>query len=80
MQREDILKKVNEVFKDIFDDESIVVTDETTANDIEEWDSLTHINLIASIEDTFKIKFSLADVVSFKKVGDMIDKIDEKLS
>ncbi len=80
MQREDILKKVNEVFKDIFDDESIVVTDETTANDIEEWDSLTHISLIASIEDTFKIKFSLADVVSFKKVGDMIDKIDEKLS
>lgn len=79
MEREQLLKKVNEVFQDVFYDTSLEVNDETTAADIDEWDSLTHITLIAAIEDEFDIKFDMAEVVKFEKVGDMIDAIQKKL-
>lgn len=79
MEREQLLKKVNEVFQDVFYDTSLEVNDETTAADIDEWDSLTHITLIAAIEDEFDIKFDMTEVVKFEKVGDMIDAIQKKL-
>lgn len=79
MSREDILKKVNEVFKDIFDDDNIVVSDATTAGDVDDWDSLTHITLIATVEEAFNIKFEMAEIISFKNVGEMIDSIEKKL-
>lgn len=79
MEREQLLKKVNEVFQDVFYDTSLEVNDETTAADIDEWDSLTHITLIAAIEDEFDIKFDMTEVVKFEKVGDMIDTIQKKL-
>lgn len=79
MEREQLLKKVNEVFQDVFYDTSLEVNDETTAADIDEWDSLTHITLIAAIEDEFDIKFDMTEVVKFEKVGDMIDSIQKKL-
>lgn len=79
MEREQLLKKVNEVFQDVFYDTSLEVNDETTASDIDEWDSLTHITLIAAIEDEFDIKFDMTEVVKFEKVGDMIDAIQKKL-
>lgn len=79
MSREDVFKQVNEIFWDVFDDESIVVGEETTAKDIEDWDSLEHINLIAAIEQEFGIKFTMGQVVSMKNVGEMVDIILEQV-
>lgn len=70
---------LNEIFRQVFDDETIVVTRETTANDIEEWDSLTHINLAVAVEMRFKIKFALGELQSLKNVGDMLDLINKKV-
>ena len=73
MSREEIYDGVNSVFRDLFDDEDILVTDSTTAADIEDWDSLEHINLIVGIEDKFNVKFSMGETISMKNVGDMVD-------
>lgn len=73
MTREEVFVTLNEVFRDVFDDEEITVTDKTTADDIEEWDSLEHINLLAAVEQAFGIKFNMGQVVSMKNVGEMAD-------
>ncbi len=73
MSREEILKKVNDIFHDVFDDDSIVVMEETTADDVEDWDSLMHITLISEVESAFGFKFQMKDVVGMKNVGEMID-------
>lgn len=78
MTREEIFKELDEVFQDVFDDESIHVTDETTANDIEDWDSLEHINLVVAIEHKFGMKFNMKEVTSMKNVGAMVDVIMER--
>ena len=72
MTRQEIYDKLNEVFSDVFDEE-ITVSDTTTAADIEDWDSLTHITLISEVEDAFGIKMSMKDVLSLKNVGEMVD-------
>lgn len=72
MTREEVYEELNGVFQDVFDDESIVVNDETTADDIEDWDSLEHINLIVSVEKKFGVKFNIGEVHSMQKVGDMV--------
>ena len=79
MSREEVFEKLNEVFRDVFDDESITVTDATTANDIDDWDSLEHINLLAAIEQEFGMKFNMGQVVSMKNVGGMADIIISKI-
>ena len=68
-----VYAKLNVIFRDLFDDDSIVVTPQTTANDIEDWDSLEQINLLTAIEKKFNIKFKLADVRNLKNVGDLLD-------
>ena len=73
MSKEEVFVKLNEVFRDVFDDESITVTETTTADDIEEWDSLEHINLLAAVEQEFGMKFNMGQVVSMKHVGEMAD-------
>lgn len=78
MTREEIFKGLDEVFQEVFDDETIHVTDSTTADDIEDWDSLEHINLVVAIENHFNIKFNMGEVTAFKNVGEMVDKIIEK--
>ena len=80
MSREEILKKVNDIFHDVFDDEDIVVTEETTAEDIEDWDSLMHITLISEIESEFGFKFKMKDVVGMANVGEMLDIIEESMA
>lgn len=80
MTREQVLSEVQEIFRDLFDDESIVIGEHTTADDIEDWDSLEHINLITSIEKHFNIKFAMSEVTHFKNVGSMIDTITAKVS
>ncbi|MBR0171616.1 MAG: acyl carrier protein [Lachnospiraceae bacterium] len=78
MTREEVFEKVNEIFRDVFEDDTIVVTDITTAADIEDWDSYEHINLINAIEQTFSMKFTMGQVVSMKNVGEMVDILMEK--
>ena len=79
MSREEIFKKLNEVFCDVFDEPDIQISDLTTAADIEGWESLTHITLISSVEDAFDISFSMKEVVKMKNVGEMVDIIEEKI-
>ena len=79
MTRAEILDKVNEIFHDVFDDESIVVEEATTAEDIEDWDSLTHITLISEIESEFGFKFAMKDVLGMKDVGEMLDIIEKEV-
>ena len=79
MERNDILQGVNEVFKDNLDDESIILAENTTADDIEEWDSLTHVQLVVAVEKKFKIRFNAKEIQSWKNVGEMIDSISAKL-
>ena len=79
MNRTEILEKLNEVFHDVFDNNDIVVTEQTNANDIEEWDSLIHITLISAVEDEFDVSFDMETVVSMKNVGDMINAIEEQI-
>ena len=80
MTREEVFEKINEVFRDVFDDESITVTDETTSDDIDDWDSLEHINLIAAVEQQFGIKFSMGQIVTMKNVGEMVNIIESQIS
>lgn len=77
MTRTEVFDRLNNVFRDVFDDDSIVVNDTTTANDIEEWDSLIHITLISEIEDEFDIRFKMKEVTKMNNVGEMVDKILE---
>lgn len=80
MSREEVFVKLNEVFQDVFDDESIEVGEATTSNDIEDWDSLEHINLIAAVEQEFGVKFNMGQVVTMKNVGEMADIILSQLA
>ncbi|MDR1720370.1 MAG: acyl carrier protein [Dysgonamonadaceae bacterium] len=79
MTNQEILAEVQEIFRDVLDNEKIVLTEEITANDIEEWDSLTHIQLIVAEEKHFKIKFQSKEILSWKNVGEMLDSIRLKL-
>ena len=80
MEREEIFERLNNVFRDVFDDDSIVVTETTTAKDIEDWDSLEHINLVVAVEQEFGIKFNMGEVTTMKNVGDMVDIIISRIS
>ena len=78
MDKNDVLLKVQDIFRDILDNEEITLGPETVADDIEEWDSLTHIQLIVAIEKAFNVKFTSKEILSWKDVGEMIDCICSK--
>lgn len=79
MERTVILKKLEEIFKDVLDLEEVELSEDTIAEDIEEWDSLSHIQLIVAIEKGFGIKFSAREVKELADVGEMISSIQSKL-
>ena len=79
MDREEIFKELTEVFRDVFDDESITITDATTADDIDDWDSLEHINLVAAVEQQFGVKFNMGQILTLKNVGEMVDLIESMI-
>lgn len=79
MTRKEIFEALNEVFRDVFDDDSIEVRETTTSNDIEDWDSLEHINLVIAVEKHFNIKFNMGEVTTMKDVGAMADIIMERI-
>ena len=78
MNEVNVKKELNEIFQEVFDDESIEINNDTTSNDIEDWDSLEHINLIVAVENHFGIKFNMNEVTTMKNVGEMIKLILEK--
>jgi len=75
----EILKALNHIFQDVVDDPNVVLNRETTAQDVDDWDSLNHITFIVAIEKHFKAKFSSAEIRSWKNVGDMCDAIATSL-
>jgi acyl carrier protein len=77
---EDVYAGLTEVFHDVFDDDSIVVTPELTASNVEDWNSLNHIRLIVAVERRFKIKISAAQSANLKNVGDLAELIRTKMS
>ena len=74
----DTYKKLTKVFREVYDDDSIELTPETTANDIEDWDSIEHINLIAAVEDAFGMRFQMREVSGMKYVGEMVQIIESR--
>ena len=79
MERSAILEKLNGIFTDVLDNDDIKITETSTANDIEEWDSLNHIQLVVAIEKSFKVKFTTYEIQVWKNVGDMVNSIQAKL-
>jgi len=78
MEQNEILANVQDIFRDVLDDDGIVLTPETTANDVDDWDSLSHIQLIVAIEKKFKIKFTSKEILSWSNVAEMIECIANK--
>lgn len=78
MQKQQIFQQLSEIFAGIFDDENIHLTPETTASDVEGWDSFNHINLIVAIESRFGIKFKTAELDSLHNVGELVDAIGRR--
>lgn len=79
MTREEVMAKVTEIFRDVFDDDELIITDATNSSDIEDWDSLEHIALIVSMEKEFDMKFDIKEVNKLENVGGMIDMIMSKM-
>ncbi|MBP5385364.1 MAG: acyl carrier protein [Lachnospiraceae bacterium] len=75
----DIKERLQDVFRDVFDDEEIVISEETTAADIDGWDSLTHIQLVVAVQNEFGVKFSMVETSSMKNVGDFIRLIESRV-
>ena len=78
MESTEILKQVNEIFIDVLDNETIVLSNETTANDVEDWDSLTHVQLVVAIEKFFKIRFTSAEIRNWQNIGEMCSSIKNR--
>ncbi len=79
MSREEIFYTVQEIFRDVFDDEDLVISDRTNSDEIDDWDSLEHISLIVSMEKAFSMKFDIKEVNKLENVGEMIDLIKRKM-
>ncbi len=78
MNKNNVINRLNDVFRDVFDDDSITINDNTTSADIEDWDSIEHITLIDAVEHEFKMRFKMKEVSGMKNVGEMISIILER--
>ena len=79
MDRKDVFQKLKNIFEDVLDEIEIELKESTTAEDVEEWDSLTHIQIINELEKQFKFRFSTQEIESLKNLGDMVNLISEKI-
>ena len=80
MNKKEIFSKVQEIFIDVFDDENLEINNSTNSEDIEEWDSLNHIQLVLSIEKTLNVRFKTGEIQSLKDVGEMVVLLEEKIN
>ncbi len=80
METAEVYQKLTGIFRDVFDDESIAVRPELTADDVDEWDSLSHIRLVLTVEKAFGVKFSASEIAKLKNVGEFADLIKAKAS
>jgi acyl carrier protein len=80
MDQQQIYARLEKIFEDIFDEDSIKVTPELSAKDVDGWDSLTHIRLVLTIEKAFKIKFSTSEIGKLENVGDLVKLIEARAS
>jgi acyl carrier protein len=80
MDLNEIISQYQEIFKDVLDNDDVVLKYETTAADVEDWDSLSHIQIVVAIEKHFKVKFTTAEIREFKNVGEMCEATLKKLS
>ncbi len=78
MQREEYLNEIEELFRDLLDDESLVVTEETSQENLEQWDSLFHMTLMATVGDELSIDFDTEDIVAVKDIKSLLDIIESK--
>ena len=78
MDKESIMERLEMVFRDVFADDTIVLSEETNASSIEGWDSLMHISILAAVQDEFQIDFDMDEIISMKNVGDMLQAILKK--
>jgi acyl carrier protein len=78
MNKESMLKEINSIFIDVLDDDTIIINEKTTSNDVEEWDSLTHIQLVIAIEKNYGVRFTSEEIQKWTNVGEMISCIISK--
>lgn len=78
MNKNEITEKLAAIFREVFNDDAIILRDEMTANDVENWDSLTHMVMISKVEEEFGVKFRLKELNKLKQVGDIISILEEK--
>jgi acyl carrier protein len=79
MTYEEVMAKLTSVFREVFEDETIVIRPDMTANDVAKWDSLSHVDMIVSVEDAFGIRLSTRAVASMKNVGELVAAIEANL-
>lgn len=79
MTKQDVLEEINNIFIDVLDEETLAIKEETTAQDVEGWDSLTHIQLVVGIEKKFKIRFNSKEIQSWKNIGEMANSVLDKI-
>ena len=78
MEKSEIKSRLTPIFRDVFNDDALVVTEDMTAAEVPTWDSLSNINMIIAVEKTFGVKFSIKDVRNLKNVGELLDLIKRK--
>jgi acyl carrier protein len=79
MTKEEIKAAVIEVFQDVLDEDDLGITEASTAQDVEDWDSLTHVQIVVGVEKRFKVRFASQEIAAFENVGDMINAIEKKI-
>ena len=80
MQQAEIYQRLTGILQDVFDDDTIVATPQLTAHDVKEWDSVSHVTLVAAVEEEFHIRFQTAELEKIKNVGQMVEQIEKKTS
>jgi acyl carrier protein len=78
LSRDEILNQITDIMRDVFDEDDLEVSEETSAEDVEEWDSLSHVRLIVAIERKFGFKFKNSEIESLKNVGDLVNMVETK--